>query len=52
MGITLLVFALYGILASSVSAYVTRSTSAVKRLQQAFALILAGFAIKLAFTEK
>jgi len=52
MGITLLVFALYGILASGISTYMARSTSAVKRLQQAFALILAGFAVKLAFTER
>ena len=52
MGITLLVFALYGILASGISAYVSKSTNLAKRVQQAFALILAGFAIKLAFTEK
>jgi threonine/homoserine/homoserine lactone efflux protein len=52
MGITLIVFALYGILASGVSAYLANSTHAVKRLQQAFAGILAGFAIKLALTEK
>jgi threonine/homoserine/homoserine lactone efflux protein len=52
MGLTLIVFALYGILASGVSTYVANSTQAVKRLQQAFAVILAGFAIKLALTEK
>jgi threonine/homoserine/homoserine lactone efflux protein len=52
MGLTLIVFALYGILASGVSAYLANSTQAVKRLQQAFAVILAGFAIKLALTEK
>lgn len=52
MGITLIVFALYGILASGVSAYLTNSAKAVKRLQQAFALALAGFAVKLAFSEK
>jgi threonine/homoserine/homoserine lactone efflux protein len=46
------VFALYGLLASGVSAYLANSTNAVKRLQQAFAVILAGFAIKLAITEK
>ena len=52
MGITLIVFALYGILASGVSTYLVNSTKAVKRLQQAFAVILAGFAVKLALTEK
>jgi threonine/homoserine/homoserine lactone efflux protein len=52
MGITLIVFALYGILASSISAYLMNSSKAVKRMQQAFALILAGFAVKLALSEK
>ena len=52
MGITLIVFALYGILASGVSAYLANSSKAVKRLQQAFAVILAGFAVKLALSEK
>jgi threonine/homoserine/homoserine lactone efflux protein len=52
MGITLIVFALYGILASGVSAYLTNSSKAVKRLQQAFAVILAGFAVQLALSEK
>jgi threonine/homoserine/homoserine lactone efflux protein len=52
MGLTLIVFALYGILASGVSTYLANATQAVKRLQQAFAVILAVFAIKLALTEK
>jgi threonine/homoserine/homoserine lactone efflux protein len=52
MGMTLIVFALYGILASGISAYLLNSSKAVKRLQQAFAIILAGFAVKLAFSEK
>src|SRR5215211_167564 len=52
MGITLVVFALYGILASGISAYLRNSSKAVKRLQQAFAIILAGFAVKLALSEK
>jgi threonine/homoserine/homoserine lactone efflux protein len=52
MGITFIVFALYGILASAVSSYLVSSSKAVKRLQQAFALILAGFAVKLALSEK
>jgi len=52
MGITFIVFALYGILASGISAYLMNSSKAVKRLQQAFAVILAGFAVKLALSEK
>jgi threonine/homoserine/homoserine lactone efflux protein len=52
MGITLIVFALYGILASGVSAYLRNSSKAVKRLQQTFAVILAGFAVQLGLSEK
>jgi threonine/homoserine/homoserine lactone efflux protein len=53
MSITLIVFALYGILASGISTYLTNSGSrAIRRIQQMFAVILAGFAVKLAFSEK
>jgi threonine/homoserine/homoserine lactone efflux protein len=52
MAITFIVFALYGILASGVSAYLMNSSKVVKRLQQAFAVILAGFAVNLAVSEK
>lgn len=52
MGITFIVFALYGILSSGISAYLMNSSKAVKRLQQAFAVILAGFAVQLALSEK
>lgn len=53
MSITLIVFALYGILASGISTYLANSSSnAMKRIQQMFAVILAGFAVKLAFSEK
>ena len=52
MGMTFIIFALYGILASIVSAYLTNSSKAVKRFQQTFALILAAFAVKLALSEK
>jgi threonine/homoserine/homoserine lactone efflux protein len=52
MGLTLIVFALYGFLACGVCAFLANSTQAVKRLQQAFAILLAGFAVKLALTEK
>ena len=51
MGLTFLIFALYGILASGISAYLINSSRAVKRLQQAFAAILALFAVKLALSE-
>ena len=52
MGMTFLIFALYGILASGISAYLINSSRAVKRLQQAFAAILALFAVKLALSEE
>lgn len=52
MGITLTVFALYGILSSGISAYLMNSPNAVKRLQQTFAVILAGVAVQLALSEK
>jgi len=52
MGITFLIFALYGILASGISAYLINSSKAVKRLQQAFAVVPATFAVKLAVSEK
>ncbi len=52
MGITLIIFALYGILASMISGYLINSSKAVKRFQQIFAAILAIFAIKLALSEK
>ena len=52
MAITFFVFALYGILASGISAYLMNSSKAVKRLQQTFALILAGFAVQLGLSER
>jgi threonine/homoserine/homoserine lactone efflux protein len=52
MGITFIVFALYGILASGVSNYLENSSKAVKRIQQAFAVILAGFAVQLGLSER
>ncbi len=52
MGMTFIVFALYGILASGISAYLINSSKLVKRFQQAFAVILAAFAVKLALSEK
>lgn len=52
MGITFLVFAVYGILASGIRTYLMNSSKAVTRLQQVFAVILAWFAVKLALSEK
>lgn len=52
MGITFIVFALYGILASAISAYLANSSKAVKRLQQTFAVVLAGFAVQLGLSER
>ena len=52
MGITFVVFALYGILASGISTYLVNSAQSVKRLQQAFAIILAVFAVRLGLSEK
>lgn len=52
MGLTLIIFALYGILASGISAYLLNSPKVVKRVQQAFAVTLAAFAVKLALSEK
>jgi threonine/homoserine/homoserine lactone efflux protein len=52
MGTTFIVFALYGILACGICAYLANSSKAVKRLQQAFAVILAGFAVQLGLSEK
>jgi len=52
MGLTLLVFALYGLLASSVRTYLLNSSRAVKRMQQAFAVVIAAFAVKLALTDQ
>lgn len=52
MGITFIIFLLYGILASGISAYLMNSSKVVKQVQQAFAVILAAFAVKLALSEK
>ena len=52
MGLTLIVFALYGVLASGISNYLVNSSKAMKRFQQVFAVILAGFAIKLALSDR
>jgi len=52
MGMTFLVFALYGILASGISQYLTNSPKAIKRVQRSFAVIFAALAAQLALTEQ
>lgn len=52
MGMTLVIFVLYGVLASVISGTLTRSPKAVQRLQRSCALIFAGMAVKLALSER
>lgn len=52
MGMTFVIFALYGILASGISTYLINSPKAIKRMQQSFALIFAILATKLALSEQ
>ena len=52
MAITLIVFVLYGIFSSGISAFLMKSSTAIKSIQRTFAVILAGFAVQLAFSEK
>ena len=52
MLMTLVIFILYGILASWVSAAVLRSPRAVQNVTRSFALIFAVLAVKLALTEQ
>lgn len=51
MAMTLVVFILYGILASGVRRYVDRSPRIILRLQRSFAVIFAALGAKLALTE-
>ena len=52
MGMTFVIFALYRILASGVSAYLTNSPRAIKCIQRSFALIFAALAAQLALSEQ
>ena len=52
MGMTFVIFALYGILASKISTYLTKSPKAIKRIQRSFAVIFAVLAAQLAFSEQ
>ena len=52
MGMTLIIFILYGILAGGVSAYFLNSPKILLHLQRSFAVIFAGLAVKLAAGEQ
>ena len=52
MGMTFVIFALYGILASKISSYLINSPKAIKRIQRSFAIIFAALAVQLAFSEQ
>jgi threonine/homoserine/homoserine lactone efflux protein len=52
MGMTFVIFALYGILASGVSAYLANSPKAIKRIQRSFAIIFAALAVQLVLSEQ
>jgi threonine/homoserine/homoserine lactone efflux protein len=52
MGMTFVIFALYGILASGISTYLMNSPKAIRRMQRSFAVIFAALAAKLALSEQ
>lgn len=52
MGMTFVIFALYGMLASGVRAYFTNSPKIIRRVQRSFAVILAVLAAELALSEQ
>jgi threonine/homoserine/homoserine lactone efflux protein len=52
MGMTFVIFVLYGILASGVSAYFSRSPKAIKWMQRSFAVIFAALAVDLALSKR
>ena len=52
MLLTLLIFVLYGILASGVSTYLLNSPKIIRRVQKTFALVFAGLAVRLAVSEQ
>jgi threonine/homoserine/homoserine lactone efflux protein len=52
MGMTLVIFILYGISANSVRGYIASSPKWIVRLQRSFALVFAVLSIKLAMTER
>lgn len=52
MGMTLVIFILYGISANSVRGYVATSPKWIVRLQRSFAVVFAVLSVKLAMTER
>jgi threonine/homoserine/homoserine lactone efflux protein len=52
MAMTLVIFILYGILASWISTYLTNSPNAIRRMQRLFAVIFAVLAVRLALSEQ
>jgi len=52
MGMTLIIFILYGISANSVRGYIAKSPKGIVRLQRSFALVFTVLSIKLAMTER
>ncbi len=52
MGMTFIIFALYGILASGISKYLVNSPKAIRGMQRSFALIFVGLAAKLALSKQ
>ena len=51
MIMTLIVFVLYGVLANKISSWIKKKNLIMKRIQQCFAAVFAGLAVKLAFTK-
>jgi threonine/homoserine/homoserine lactone efflux protein len=52
MGMTFVIFVLYGILASVISKYLINSPKTIRRIQRSFAIVFAVLAVKLAITEQ
>ena len=52
MLLTLLIFVLYGILASGVSSYLLNSPKSIRRVQKSFALVFAFLAVRLAMSKR
>lgn len=52
MVMTLVIFCLYGILASAISAYLMKSPKAIRVMQRTFAVVFAVLAVELAISER
>ena len=52
MLMTLIVFIVYGLLASSISDIVQKRNKIMKNIERSFAVIFAGLAVKLAISEE